>query len=216
MPSNDATPMINRRTFLATAAAATAILSTPSAGRADDIPAAAAEFVSKLADRVIVILKDKSLDKDGRVKALAAVFLDGFDVRAIGLFVLGVYGHKLTDSERVAYLDVFKEYVVQTYAVRFNSYAGQSFVVTKNAPDGDTGAWVTTGIGKPGEEPTEVQWRVRKEGNVYKIIDVVVEGVSLLVTQRSEFAAVLQRNNGNITSLTALMRDKIVELRQKS
>lgn len=208
--------MINRRIFLASAAAVTALLAAPYSGRADDIPSGASQFVSALADKVIAVLKDKSLDKDARVKALAAVFLEGFDVRAIGLFVLGVYGHHLTDDERSTYLDVFKEYVVQTYAVRFNSYAGQAFVVTKSAPDGEIGAWVTTGIGKPGEEPTEVQWRVRKEGDGYKIIDVVVEGVSLLVTQRSEFASVLQRNNGNITSLTALMRDKIVELKQKS
>jgi phospholipid transport system substrate-binding protein len=136
-------------------------------------------------------------------------------VRGIGLFVLGVYGHKASESERDTYLNVFREYVVQTYAVRFNTYAGESFLVTKAAPDGDIGAWVTTGIGQAGEEPTEVQWRVRKEPEGYKIIDVVVEGVSLLVTQRSEFSAVLQRNNGNIASLTELMRGKIVELRQK-
>lgn len=208
--------MINRRIFLAATAAAAALLAAPRTGRADDMQAGASQFVSALADKVIAVLKDKSLSKDERVTTLAAVFLEGFDVRAIGLFVLGVYSHKLTESERSTYLEVFKEYVVQTYAVRFNSYAGEAFVVTKSAPDGETGVWVTTGIGKPGEEPTEVQWRVRKTPEGYKIIDVVVEGVSLLVTQRSEFASVLQRNNGNITSLTALMRDKIVELKQKS
>ncbi|MFI5021369.1 MAG: phospholipid-binding protein MlaC [Alphaproteobacteria bacterium] len=209
--------MIDRRIFLASAAsAALGLLVAPRAGRAEDIPAAASEFVSQLAERVIRILKDKSLSKDDRVKALAAIFLDGFDVRAIGLFVLGVYGRRVSDSERDAYLDVFKEYVVQTYAVRFNSYAGESFHVSKTGPDGEAGAWVTSGIGKTGEEPTEVQWRVRKEQVGYKIIDVVVEGISLLVTQRSEFSSVLQRNNGNVASLTELMRDKIVELRQKS
>ncbi|HUI17690.1 MAG TPA: ABC transporter substrate-binding protein [Alphaproteobacteria bacterium] len=209
--------MLNRRTLLLSAASAAVGAFVPSrAARAEDIPAAASQFVTVLADKVINVLKDKVLSKDDRVKALAAVFLEGFDVRGIGLFVLGVYGHRASESERASYLNVFKEYVVQTYAVRFNSYAGESFLVTKAAPDGDIGAWVTSGIGKAGEEPTEVQWRVRKEPEGYKIIDVVVEGVSLLVTQRSEFAAVLQRNNGNITSLTELMRDKIVELRAKS
>jgi phospholipid transport system substrate-binding protein len=208
--------MLNRRNLLlSAAAAAVGVLATPGRARAEDIPAAASEFVTVLADRVINVLKDKALSKDDRVKALAAVFLEGFDVRGIGLFVLGVYGHKASESERDTYLNVFREYVVQTYAVRFNTYAGESFLVTKAAPDGDIGAWVTTGIGQAGEEPTEVQWRVRKEPEGYKIIDVVVEGVSLLVTQRSEFSAVLQRNNGNIASLTELMRGKIVELRQK-
>ena len=208
--------MLNRRILLLSGAASLGVLLAPRLGRAEDIPAEASQFVSVLAQKVIDVLKNKALSKDDRVKALASVFLEGFDVRGIGLFVLGVYGHKASTSERNDYLSVFKDYVVQTYAVRFNSYAGESFLVTKAAPDGDIGAWVTSGIGKPGEEPTEVQWRVRKEEDGFKIIDVVVEGVSLLVTQRSEFASVLQRNNGNIASLTELMRDKIVELRAKS
>ena len=208
--------MLNRRLLLLSGAAALGALLAPRRSRADDIPDGASSFVNGLTQRVIDVLKNKELGKDDRVKALAALFLEGFDVRSIGLFVLGVYGHKASASERDDYLSVFKDYVVQTYAVRFNSYAGESFVVTKAAADGDIGAWVTTTIGKPGEEPTEVQWRVRKEDNGFKIIDVVVEGVSLLVTQRSEFASVLQRNNGNIASLTELMRGKIVELRAKS
>src|ERR1700688_4536392 len=209
--------MLNRRNLLlSVASAAVGALLLPRAARAEDIPAAASQFVTVLADKVINVLKDKVLSKDDRVKALADVFLEGFDVRGIGLFVLGVYGHRASESERASYLNVFKEYVVQTYAVRFNSYAGESFLVTKTAPDGDIGAWVTSGIGQTGEEPTEVQWRVRKEPEGYKIIDVVVEGVSLLVTQRSEFSAVLQRNKGNIATLTELMRGKIVELRAKS
>ncbi len=209
--------MYQRRTLLISAACASlGVMLAPVAARAEDITAPSSQFVTTLADRVIRILKDKGMSKDERVKALAALFLDGFDVRAIGLFVLGIYGHKVSESEREAYLQVFKDYVVQTYAVRFNSYAGESFTVNKASPDGDNGAWVFTGIGKPGDEPTEVQWRVRKVDDAYKIIDVVVEGVSLLVTQRSEFTSVLRRNNGDVANLTALMRDKIVELKAKS
>ena len=99
--------------------------------------------------------------------------------------------------------------------MRFNSYAGQSFSVTRAVPDGDNGAMVFTDIGQPGEEPARVQWRVRKAGSNIKIVDVIVEGVSLLVTQRSEFASVLQRNGGKVADLTQLLRDKIVQLKQQ-
>jgi phospholipid transport system substrate-binding protein len=202
--------------LLASAAVCFGTALAPPVISAEDVSKGAAEFVQNLADRVIRILKDKSLGKDARVKALAAVFLDGFDVRAIGLFVLGVYGRKVSDAERASYLEAFKDYVVQTYAARFNTYAGESFVVTKATPDGETGAWVFSDIGKTGEEPTEVQWRVRRVAGSAKIVDVVVEGVSLVVTQRSEFASVLQRNNGSVANLTQLLRGKIVELQKKS
>ncbi len=209
--------MWSRRNLLASAAAAPIGLTLAALGaRADDIALAAGEFVSRLAERVIKILKDKRLGKDGRVSALSRVFLDGFDVRAIGRFVLGRYWRSASEAERMDYLAVFRDYVVQTYAARFNSYAGESFVVAKEIPDGEDGAMVFSDIGKPGEEPARVQWRVRRTASGYKIVDVIVEGVSLIVTQRAEFASVLQRHEGKVAALTALLREKIVQLEQQS
>lgn len=207
--------MWRRRTLLTSASVIFASLAFgPLGARANDIPESAGAFVQGLAERVINILKNKSLSKDDRVGQLAGVFLDGFDVRAIGIFVLGRYARSLSEQVRDEYLDTFKDYVVETYAVRFNSYAGEQFTVTKTTPDGEQGAWVFSDIGQSGEEPIEVQWRVRKRTNGYKIVDVVVEGVSLVVTQRSEFASVLQHNNGSVPNLISLLRGKIAELKK--
>ena len=206
-----------RRSILSSALATVAAYClTPMVARAEDVTRQASAFVQHLADEVIKILQNKSFGKDDRVRELAKVFLEGFDVRAIGMFVLGVYARNAAENVRQEYLSVFKDYVVQTYAARFNSYAGETFAVTRATADGETGAWVFSDIAKSDEEPTEVQWRVRESADGYKIIDVVVEGVSLLITQRSEFAAVLQRNNGNVTALIALLRDKIGQLQKKS
>jgi len=206
---------MQRRSFLGTlsltlAAAALA----PMRARAADVPKAAGAFVQSLADRVIAILKNKALSKDDRVSQLADVFLAGFDVHAIGLFVLGRFGRDVPEAARDAYLQTFKTYVVETYAVRFNTYAGEQFSVTKETPDGPEGAWVFSNIGQPGQEPIEVQWRVRQIESALKIVDVVVEGVSLIVTQRSEFASILQHNGGSVPKLTTLLRDKIEELKK--
>jgi len=208
--------MGSRRNLLAWAAAASvgATLGGLDA-RADDIAASASDFVNRLAERVIKILTDKRLDKDGRVRALSRVFLDGFDVRAIGRFVLGRYWRPASEAERTDYFAVFQDYVVQTYAARFTSYAGESFVVPKAIPDGEEGAIVFSDVGKLGEEPVHVQWRVRRTANGYKIVDVNVEGISLIVTQREEFASVLQRHEGKVAALTALLREKIAQLKQQ-
>ncbi len=206
--------MWSRRNLLASAPIGLTLAAR--GARADDIALAAGDFVSRLAERVINILKDKHLGKDGRVSALSRVFLDGFDVYAIGRFVLGRYWQPASEGERLDYLAVFRDYVVQTYAARFNSYAGESFVVTKEIPDGENGAMVFSDIGKPGAEAAHVQWRVRRTGSGYKIVDVIVEGVSLIVTQRAEFASVLQRHEGKVAALTGLLREKIVQLMQQS
>lgn len=209
--------MWSRRNLLASAAAASIGATLGALGaRADDIAEGASNFVSRLAERVIEILKDKRLDKDRRVSALSRVFLDGFDVRAIGRFVLGRYWRSASEAEQMDYLAAFQDFVVQTYAARFSSYAGESFVVTKANPDGEEGAMVFSDIGKPEGEPAHVQWRVRRTASGYKIVDVIVEGVSLIVTQREEFASVLQRHEGKVAALTALLREKIVQLKQQS
>lgn len=209
--------MYSRRALLASAGIiCVALAVTAVSSRAEDIAKACAEFVSDLAERVIKILKDKSIGKDDRVKALSQIFLDGFDVRAIGRFALGRYWQNASEADREDYLAAFRDYVVETYAARFNSYAGESFVVTKDIPDGEEGAVVFSDIGRPGEEPAHVQWRVRKTANGYKIVDVVVEGVSLLVTQREEFASVVQRHDGKVAALTALLREKIAQYKAQS
>ena len=206
---------MQRRSFLGTLSLALAAATlAPMRARAADMPKAAGAFVQSLADRVIAILKNKALSKDDRVSQLADVFLTGFDVHAIGLFVLGRFGRDIPEAARESYLETFKTYVVESYAVRFNTYAGEQFSVTKETPDGPEGAWVFSNIGEPGQEPIEVQWRVRQIQSALKIVDVVVEGVSLIVTQRSEFASILQHNGGSVPKLTTLLQDKIEELKK--
>jgi phospholipid transport system substrate-binding protein len=209
--------MLTRRTLLASAAGtAIAAALRPRPALADDVTKPAIDFVSAIADRTIKILKNKSLDKAGRVDALGGVFLDGFDVPAIGRFVLGRYWAAANQQEREAYLAAFKDFVIQTYAIRFNSYAGEVFKVTGATVDGEKGALVSSDIGNPGEDPARVEWRVRQEPSGYKIVDVIVEGVSLVITQRSEFASVLQSNGGGIALLTTTLRDKTAQLKAKS
>jgi len=54
----------------------------------------------------------------------------------------------------------------------------------------------------------KIDWRLVAENGTYKISDVIVEGISMMVTQRSEFASVVQRNGGQVRGLIAMMREK--------
>jgi phospholipid transport system substrate-binding protein len=175
-------------------------------------PAQAAEdsagFIADLGQRTVKVLASKLSERE-REAQFRVIFDEGFDVPAISRFVLGQYWRTATDAQRQDFVALFEAYVVHAYAVRFNEYAGQQLQVIAARPEGDASSLVQSRIAQPnGAPPLKVDWRVGKTPNGYKINDVVVEGVSMAVTQRQEFASVIQRNGGQIDALLKLLREK--------
>ncbi|MFI4986865.1 MAG: phospholipid-binding protein MlaC [Alphaproteobacteria bacterium] len=198
--------VFSRRTLLAVAAcAALRTVLAPSGALAEDLTTEAAGFVARVIARAFEILQKKSLRSDERIKALTALFLENFDVRAMSLFALGTYAGRAMGPQRDAYVDAFKDYMIHHYFGRLEAI-GDTFSIGRASPDGENVVWVTSGVGSRDGKPYRVEWRVRKTDGTLKIFDVILEGSSLLWVQRSDFASVLQRNNGNITQLTELMR----------
>jgi phospholipid transport system substrate-binding protein len=125
--------------------------------------------------------------------------------------VLGRYRRTATDAQKVEFERLFEAMMVRTYANRFTQYKGEPFVVTASREEGENHAMVTTTLVQSGgvAEPIKIDWRVLKpEGNL-KIVDVVIEGVSMSVTQQQEFGSVIQRNGGQIDGLLATMRERV-------
>ena len=65
---------------------------------------------------------------------------------------------------------------------------------------------MTTEIVRPNGPPVRVDWRVRKNGETLKVVDVIAEGISMLITQRDEFAAVIQNSGGKVDALIDRLR----------
>ena len=198
------------RRFLLTAIAAFAAASSlPAAVRpASAQDAGAAAFIQNLGDRAIKTFSDKA-DKARAKEKFRTLLLDGFDVPYIGRWVLGRYWNVATDAQKQEYLGLFEKMIVDAYAGRFAEYSGETFKIIGVRPEGEGDNAVTTQIVRPSGPPVNVDWRVRKMGAAYKIIDVVVEGVSMGVTQRSEFASVIQTNGGQFDGLLKALRTKV-------
>jgi phospholipid transport system substrate-binding protein len=198
------------RRFLLTAIAAFAAASAlPAAVRpASAQDAGAAAFIQNLGDRAIKTFSDKG-DKVRAKEKFRTLLLDGFDVPYIGRWVLGRYWNVATDPQKQEYLGLFEKMIVDAYAGRFAEYSGETFKIIGVRPEGEGDNAVTTQIVRPSGPPVNVDWRVRKAGAAYKIIDVVVEGVSMGVTQRSEFASVIQTNGGQFDGLLKALRAKV-------
>ncbi len=175
----------------------------------------ARQFVQGLAERTVDILKANP-PKAERDRRFSEIFSDGFDVRSIAAFCLGGYWKRATGQEQQEYLDLFRELIVQIYSRRLGSiYHGEKLEVGAARSDGRDGAWVSSQIVSPdkSKQPIQVEWRVRLRGGMsYQIVDVVVAGVSMVVTQRDDFVSFLQRNGGNVRAFLDMLRDKVKQL----
>lgn len=175
-------------------------------------PAAAvpdpAGFVADLGQKTLDIINKKP-PKPERDQRFRAVLREGFDMTALSRFVLGPHWRTATDAQKKEFMKLFEDWIVSAYGERFSQYSGEQFKVLSQRPEGDTVTLVNSQIVRPnGGPPIRVDWRVAKQGAEYKISDVVVEGISLMVTQRQEFASVIQRNGGQLEALLKILREK--------
>jgi len=175
------------------------------------IPAAAAAdpaaMISSLGSQALEVL-GKGTSPSERVARFRELLREDFDVPGIGRFVLGRYWNTATEEQRAEFIKLFEEYIAIAYATRLAEYTGEKFKVIGSRPDSD-GAIVSSQIIRPaGAQPVKVDWRLTGRSGAYKISDVSVDGISMAVTQRSEFASVIQHNGGQVQGLIAMLRER--------
>ena len=199
---------IGRRRFLA----AGAIMATGGVSlvsRAQAVPEAG-QFVESLADKAIAALTDKNTSREERVRRFRTLFNDHFAVEIIARWVLGQAWRRASEAERAEYLKLFEDLVVLTYVDRFAEYAGERLTVLKTLKVDNGDVMVYSSIARPNSpEPLEVDWRVRTRDGQHKVVDVMVKGISMGVTQSQEFSSVLNRNNGSMAGFLGELRERV-------
>ena len=151
------------------------------------------QFVRTLGERAINILTSEGTTPEGRKAQFRDLLDEGFAVSTIGRFVLGRQWRAATPEERDEYLGLFRDFVLDTYSQRLDGYAGATFEIIESQPIDEHDTIVSTEIGGTDGPPIRVDYRVRSQAGIHKIVDVMVEGISLVVTQRAEFASVINR-----------------------
>src|SRR6266481_727011 len=152
------------------------------------IPAAAdtnpTEFVRHLGNQALGVIRGDMTPAEKR-SYFRRLFDEDFDVAEISRFVLGPYNRVASDAERQEFHRLLKDYLVLIYSQRFTQYRGESLNVTGSRAD-DQGGTVTSQIISPlVGPPIEVDWRLSVHDGLYKISDVVIDGVSMAASQRS-------------------------------
>jgi phospholipid transport system substrate-binding protein len=167
-----------------------------SAKAAEKAVSPAAGFIQKLGDTALMSLTKKDMPRKTREARVRDILRTNFDIPAIGKFALGAGWRTATDAQRKEYMSLFEDMIVQTYTTRFEDYSGQALKVVNAAPAGKNDFVVSSQVVQKDGPPVGLQWRVRESGG-FKVVDVLVEGVSMSVTQRSDFASVIQGGGEN-------------------
>lgn len=180
----------------------------PTAGLAEEDSGKAETFLVSLGERAIVVAKDSEATVEDRETRIRALLREGFDVPVIARLVLGKHWRKIDDTQRSEFVSVFEDVMVQQSLLIFGKYAGETFDVKKVGPDRANPKLlaVSTQINRPNGAVAKVDWRLRKRGKDYKIIDIVAEGISMALTLRQEYDSVIQQNGGKVEHLIEKLR----------
>ncbi len=156
--------------------------------------AGAVQHIQLLGEQAFGALQRGDMSLEKREAVLADILSRGFALPLIARFVLGRYWRSATPEQRDSYVDLFGRFVIKSYSRHLGGFAGSSFDIVGAEPIGKSDFLVTTILHRKSGSPFKAGWRVRLIDDKHKIIDVMVEGISMAVSQRQEFGSVLKRN----------------------
>lgn len=191
-------------TLILALAAGFMLMMAPTA-RAQDAGAQAQAAIERLSTRAMDAIANKSMPKAEKAAIFRKLLSEGFDMETAARFAAGRFWRELSDAQKREYLSLYQDMIIRVYSARFDSYNGQKFKILGHRSD-ESGDYVVNSQIIGAGAPVNVTWRVRAKGNDMRVIDVIVEGVSMAVTQRNDFASVIQRGGNNINALLTYLR----------
>lgn len=190
---------------------AAAVLLFSTGAKADVNAAQADAFVRKVTSEGIEEIINANVSQQVKDQRFEKLFNNALDLDFIGKFVLGRYWKTATPAQRTDFIKVYRELNIKTWSARFDEFKGKSFVFVGTTPSSSADQiYVNTTVDMgEGQQPAKVAWRVRQKGNSFKIVDIIIENVSLAITARNEYTAFIKNNAGGIDSLIKDLQNKV-------
>ncbi len=183
-------------------------LATNPALAADD-PAITAEplkLIDEAALRIVEILRKKDESSEFRIGQIEELAYEIFDFTTMSKLVLARNWKKMDKEKRAEFVREFKRHLSRTYGTRLDRYDQEEVDVYAAQVEVRNDVSIKTKIIGGQFDGAEIAYRLRNRKDRWRIIDVVIEGVSLVSNYRSQFAEVL--NTGSIDDLLAKLRSK--------
>lgn len=169
----------------------------------------ASRFIEEAAAEFLAVAAPRSGNPAARTERVAAFLERRTDLSRIARFTVGRVWRQMSDAQRDDYRRALRDLAARFLVKRVEhaENPGYTVVRSKEIP-GNKGYLVTTVLTAVDTEDTEVDWRVDGKNGHFRIVDVIMEGVSLLVTYRSEVTAVLEAKGNDIDALIANLRER--------
>ena len=166
-------------------------------------------FVTSFADSAISILSNDTISDAERTSSFTELVMSSIDLNLISKFVLSKAWKNASDEQKENYLTAFKDYFVSSYANKLDQYTGERVDVIGSQEAGKY-VIVESNIVREGTDTLKInlKWRLLNKNNQIKIIDLNIEGISLVIAQREEFQSFLANNDYDLDKLI----EKIVSL----
>lgn len=176
-----------------------------------EVDAAKAEtFIKNVTAEGIEDFINANVPQAEKDKRFAKLFNEALDLDFIGQFVLGRNWRTATAEQRKEFIKVYRQLNVSTWSKRFDEFKGKRFIFKGTAPSNSAGqVFVNSVVPMDQGEPAKVVWRVREKGGQYKVVDIIIENVSLAITARNEYTAFIKNNKGGVDALIANLKSKI-------
>ena len=173
----------------------------------------AQKFIEDFGNHAIESLAENGLTDQVRMDRFRNLYKKDFATNAIARFVLGPYWKKSSKEDRKTFAKLLEDYVVISYAPKWKHYSGETFSVYDSIQESSKIILVRSDVTPSEGTPIKLDWRVGDD-NPFRIYDIAVEGVSMIVTQRSEFMSVIKNGGGTITPLITALEEKLKNLKQ--
>jgi len=187
--------------------ASTPAAASPSSVTEVAVGQSATNVIETMADQAMAELTDQTLAEEVRRAKFVSLMDRYFAMDVVSCFVLGRYWRSISNDEIADFSKLLQNYLALNYANQFKEFNGEQFVVgneTQNHKD----TFVNSQFVRPDGPPVNIVWRMRQFDDIFKIIDVSIEGLSMGITQRDEFTSVIQQNNDDVGALTAALKAK--------
>jgi phospholipid transport system substrate-binding protein len=191
--------------LIATLAPVSAVLAETRPGAAQ-----AQQFIADLGAEAVRVLRQPNLSLEQRETIFRGMLAQKFDLEFIGRFVLGRNWQAATPDQREEYQALFAEFVLRSYSRLLGGYVDEQLTVQGAREAGQRDVIVYSRISGSSNQPVQSLWRLRLINGQPRIIDVAAAGVSLSITQREEFAAVISRNG--LEGLLEMLRARTLTL----
>jgi phospholipid transport system substrate-binding protein len=172
---------------------------------------AAEAFVEDNVRKGLAILNDKSLSAAARRSQFEGFLLGLTDMKRIADFTLGQYRRGASPEAIAAFQAAFQNYATAVYQSYFAKYAGQTLKVTGSQARSADDFIVQTALIDPGDrsgqQPLEVDFRVRTDTGKPIVTDFSVSGIWLALEERDQFTSFLGQNGGNINTLISHLNE---------